>query len=65
MNYRKYLIVPIGLLLLGVSAIAMAEDAKSANTEKQARLESEYRHALEQVEQQRVAADASMQKANE
>ena len=70
MKYRKTLVAFATVLLLGLanSAIAStetesAEMAKEA--ELQAQLEAEYEEAMSVAEQQRLAAEASMEKAHE
>lgn len=70
MKYRNPLIVLSTILVLGLQGAAYAgadtESVESAaEAELQEQLEAEYRKALSQAEQQRQAAEASIEKARE
>ena len=70
MKYRNHLIVLSTILVLGLQGAAYAgadtESVESAaEAELQEQLEAEYRKALSQAEQQRQAAEASIEKARE
>ena len=65
MNFRKQLLKPVAVLLLGVSTLAAASDKEAANALQQAALEAEYRQALKSVEAERAASEASMVKARQ
>ena len=68
MKYRKNLMAVATVLLLGLAnyAIASAESETAEMAEEaelQAQLEAEYEKAMSTAEQQRLAAEASMEKA--
>ena len=65
MNYRKHLISSATAMLFVFCAIAAAANDKALDAEQRAELEADYRHALENVEQQRLAADAAIRNAKE
>ena len=70
MKYRKTLMAFATVLLLGLGHTAIASaDSESAElaeeAELQAQLEAEYEKAMSEADQQRVAAEASMEKAQE
>lgn len=70
MKYREPLMVLAAALLLGLGGTATAatdEEAadRAAEAELQAQLEAEYKKALVDVEKDRQAAEASMEKARE
>jgi len=65
MKYRNQILVFVSAMLLGICNFAVAADDEAADAKQQAKLEAEYRQALEKVETQRQAADAAMQKAQE
>jgi S1-C subfamily serine protease len=65
MNYRKNLQILISGLLLGASAFALEADDAATDEKQKEKLQVEYQQALEEVESQKQAADASMVKAKE
>ena len=65
MNYRKHMITTFAAMLLVFCNLASAASDAPQDAEKQAKLEAEYRQALESVEQERVAADIAVRNARE
>jgi len=68
MKYRNTLMVFVAALLLGASTItsASADDESASKTKEskvQAQLEAEYEHAMSAAEKERLAAEASIEKA--
>ena len=65
MNYRKHMITTFAAMLLVFCNLASASSDAPQDAEEQAKLEAEYRQALESVEQERVAADIAVSNARE
>lgn len=70
MKYRNTLLITITALLLslgGITSVSADEEAvaKAEEAQLQAQLELEYKKAMSEAEQQRLAAEASVEKARE